>query len=49
MASIKLLNSKIFKKIKENTFNIDVQEESQKEISMNKILENYEENKNCVY
>ena len=41
MVSLKLLNSKIFKKVKENTFKIELTEEHCEEVSMNKILENY--------
>ena len=41
MVSIKLLNSKIFKKIKENTFKIEVEEFNSEEVSINKIVDDY--------
>ena len=40
MVSIKLMNGKIFKKVKENTFKIETEEHCE-EVSMNQILEKY--------
>jgi hypothetical protein len=49
LVSIKLLNTKLFTKIKENTFKIEEEEGTLEQVSMKKILKDFSENKDFVF